>query len=88
MAFELPPEPQDRVVEVTIPAALDPYFKEWYLATKKTGETPEAFAFRNLALAGLAYRQQKLNDEFLASLQVDADANKLSLDTIVLEAGL
>jgi len=88
MAFELPPEPQPRQVTYEIPPELDPYFKEWYLETRKEGETPGEFTFRQMAKAGLAYRQQKLNNEFLASVQSDAEANKLSLDTIVLEAGL
>ena len=88
MTFILPAETQDRLVTITIPAEVDAYFKEWYLETKKDGETPEQFAYRNLAKAGLAYRKQKAS-------QADADAFKALIDkitidhdTLVLDSGL
>ena len=88
MTFVLPPEANDRTVTVTIPKEVDPYFKEWYLATKKTGESPEDFAYRNLAKAGLAYRAQKLQNEQAIVIKDLIDNIRTDADTIILDNNL
>ena len=88
MTFELPAETQDREVTITIPAAVDEYFKEWFLETKKDSETPEAFAYRNLAKAGLAYRVQKVQLEQVATVKELINSIKLDADTVALDNNL
>lgn len=88
MTFELPPEQQDRQVTITIPKELDPYFKQWYLETRKPGETPESFAYRQLAKAGLAYRKQKVANEEAALFKTLIDEFTLAHDAAVLDSGL
>lgn len=88
MAFTLPPEPSDRIVTITIPAALDGYFKQWYLATRKQDESPEEFAFRNLAKAGLAYREQVLRDAKVVEANAELDGFKQDMGVVELDNGL
>ena len=88
MTFILPAETQNRLVTITIPAAVDAYFKEWYLETKKDGETPEQFAYRNLAKAGLAYRKQKTTQSEVTDIKALIDQIELDHDTLVLDSGL
>jgi len=88
MTFELPPEQQDRQVTITIPKDLDPYFKQWYLETRKQGETPESFAYRQLAKAGLAYRKQKVANEEADLFKTLIEEFTMAHDTAVMDSGL
>lgn len=88
MTFTLPPEAQDREVTVLIPKEVDPYFKQWYLETKKDGESPSEFAYRNLAKAGLSWRRNKLKLDAMTGIQATDEEENIEMQTIILDNGL